>query len=110
MNVYIDATFDSVTKIAFIGYSDKFMAITGIKKIKAKDINEAEFEALKFTISKIGKDNLFLTDSENVIRKSKSLNIRIEHIFRENNIADIIVNAAKEDYHGKFRAYRGKNK
>jgi len=110
MSIYIDATFDSITKIAFIGYSDNFMITTGVKKIKVKDINRAEFEALNFAISKIGKDNLFLTDSENVIRKSKSLNIDIEYIPREDNIADIIVSAAKENHHGKLKAYREKNR
>ncbi len=96
MVIYIDATFDKYTKVAFVGYCNVSMTVKGVKKIKASDINKAELSALCFAVRSIGSDHLFLTDSTNVVEISMSNNVK--HVRRHLNLADTLVSAAKESY------------
>ncbi|RLA61778.1 MAG: hypothetical protein DRQ78_08485 [Epsilonproteobacteria bacterium] len=99
MNIYIDAAFDKYSKVAWLGYCNDSMTLTGIKKIKASNINEAELSALCFAIRKIGADWNFLTDSMSVVNQCACENV--SHVPRLKNLADAVVAIGKENIRNK---------
>jgi len=94
VKIYIDATFDKHTHVAFIGYCNPLLTITNVKKIKASDINQAEMSALCLAVRNLGVDNEFLTDSMSVVNQCECENV--SHVSRSMNIADSVVAISKE--------------
>jgi len=94
MKIYIDATFDKHTHVSFIGYCNATLTITGVKKIKVGDINQAEMSALCLAVRTLGADNEFLTDSMSVVNQCACDDV--SHVPRSMNIADSVVAISKE--------------
>jgi ribonuclease HI len=94
--VYVDATFDPRSKVAFIGYCNESMTRSNANRIKVSNINEAEMAALCLAIREIGLEHSFYSDSKYVVETCMWEGC--QHIPRKLNLADTIVSAFKENF------------
>lgn len=99
MIIYVDATFDKVTRISFVGYCDSSMTVTKVLKRRFNDINVAEVYALELAIDDLGNDHDFYSDSIYAVEKLARNNVY--HITRSKNLADTLVSTAKESFKSK---------
>jgi len=95
--IYCDATFDKRSRIAFIGYCSEDMLISRVVKRRVNDINGAELSALKMAIADLSDSHLFYSDSQSAVDTIGLDNV--QHIPRAHNLADTLVQSAKERAH-----------
>lgn len=103
MSVLCDASFDFKTKIAHIGYSDPFMFHTKHKRIKCKDNNQAELEAVVMASKNLPVDVLIFTDSQYAIDHFDGEHT-ISKVCRD-NVANTFVRINKENHNRRGKTH-----